>query len=80
MLNALGLTATFWNLGIPEMLLIFGIIIMFFGAKRIPEIARSLGSGIKEFKTSLTAPDEEETKPEEKIDENKKSETTQTNP
>ncbi len=36
--------------GIGEMLLIFLVVLLVFGAKRIPEIARGLGKGIREFK------------------------------
>ena len=36
--------------GIGEILLIFLVIIIFFGAKKIPELARGLGLGLKEFK------------------------------
>lgn len=42
-------------MGMPgplEMLLIFGAILLIFGAKRIPEIARGLGQGIREFKNA----------------------------
>ena len=39
-----------FGLGMQELLIIFGIIILLFGAKKIPEIARSMGKGIKEFK------------------------------
>lgn len=38
------------NLGTSEILLIAFVIFIFFGAKRLPEIARSLGKGIGEFK------------------------------
>lgn len=38
------------NLGPTEILLIFLAILLLFGAKRIPEIARGLGKGIREFK------------------------------
>jgi sec-independent protein translocase protein TatA len=38
------------NLGWTEILLIFLVILLVFGAKRIPEIARGLGKGIREFK------------------------------
>lgn len=38
------------NLGPTEMILILLIVIIFFGAKKIPELARGLGQGIKEFK------------------------------
>ena len=38
------------NLGGTEVLLIFLAILLLFGAKRIPELARGLGKGIREFK------------------------------
>jgi sec-independent protein translocase protein TatA len=41
------------NIGLPEILVILLIVLLFFGAKRIPEIAGSFGKGIKEFKRSL---------------------------
>lgn len=39
-----------FNMGPGEILLIFLLIIILFGAKRLPELARSLGKSIKEFK------------------------------
>lgn len=36
--------------GIPEILIIVLVILLFFGAKRIPELARGIGQGIKEFR------------------------------
>ena len=42
------------NLGLPEILVVLVIILLFFGAKRIPEIAGSFGKGIREFKRSIT--------------------------
>lgn len=44
----------FGGLGIWEILLIFFILLLFFGAKRLPEIGKSLGEGIREFKDSVT--------------------------
>jgi sec-independent protein translocase protein TatA len=41
------------NLGMGELLLIGLVILLFFGAKRIPEIAGSFGKGIKEFKKNM---------------------------
>jgi len=40
------------SLGPFELILIFLAILLIFGAKRIPEIARGLGKGIKEFKSA----------------------------
>ena len=38
------------NIGSPSMILIILVILLLFGAKRIPELARGLGRGIREFK------------------------------
>lgn len=38
------------DLGWPEILLIVFIVLILFGAKRIPEMMRSMGQGVKEFK------------------------------
>ena len=43
----------FGGLGMGEMILILLVILLFFGAKRIPEIAGSFGKGIKEFKRNV---------------------------
>jgi sec-independent protein translocase protein TatA len=43
----------FGNLGFPEILIIMVIVLLLFGAKRIPEIAGSMGKGIKEFKKNI---------------------------
>lgn len=45
--------------GIPELLIIFLIVLLFFGAKRLPEIGSSLGRGIREFKDSFREEEEE---------------------
>lgn len=42
------------NLGFPEIMLILVVVLLLFGAKRIPEIAGSFGKGIREFKRSLS--------------------------
>jgi len=38
------------SLGPTELIIIFGIILLLFGAKKLPELARGLGRGIREFK------------------------------
>lgn len=48
----------FSGLGWVEILIILGVVLLLFGAKRIPEIARSLGKGIKEFKKGLSEEEE----------------------
>ena len=46
--------------GVWEAVLVFGILVMLFGAKKLPELARGLGSGIRNFKGELQAPSSEE--------------------
>ena len=42
--------------GVAEALLVFGILVLLFGAKKLPDLARGLGSGIRNFKGELEAP------------------------
>lgn len=46
--------------GVWEALLVFGILVLLFGAKKLPGLARGLGSGIRNFKGELAAPPEED--------------------
>jgi sec-independent protein translocase protein TatA len=48
------------NIGLPEILIVLAIALIVFGPKRLPEMGRSLGRGIREFKDSITGSDEEE--------------------
>jgi sec-independent protein translocase protein TatA len=41
------------TLGMPELLVILGVAVLLFGGKKIPELAKGLGEGIRNFKTSL---------------------------
>ena len=50
--------------GMGEMIFIFLIVLLLFGAKRLPEIGSSLGKGIREFKTSMRDIERELTVPE----------------
>jgi sec-independent protein translocase protein TatA len=42
------------NIGTGEIILLLLLALLLFGAKRLPEIGRSLGTGMKEFKDSVT--------------------------
>jgi len=57
------------GVGSGELLLILFVFLVLFGAKRIPELARSLGRGIREFKNAAKEIEEElEDQPKEKKD------------
>ena len=43
-------TLLFLNLGTPEILVIMFVVLLLFGGKKLPELARGLGKGIREFK------------------------------
>ena len=40
------------RLGLPEILVIIAVVLLLFGGKKIPELMKGLGSGIKEFKNA----------------------------
>ena len=46
------------NVGTTELLIIFLIILVFFGAKKIPDLASGLGKGIRSFKKALNTEEE----------------------
>ena len=41
------------RLGLPEILVILAIVVLIFGANRLPELGRGIGKGIKNFKDSM---------------------------
>ena len=43
----------FGPIGMPEMLIILAIVILIFGANRLPELGKGIGAGIKNFKSGL---------------------------
>ena len=47
----------------PEVIVIFAVVVLMFGAKKLPELARGLGQGIKEFKKGAAETPEEPKKP-----------------
>ena len=50
------------NFGMTEILIILAIIIILFGARRIPELAKSLGSSMKQFKKGMHEEEEDQEK------------------
>ena len=53
-----------FNLGPMELFIILVIVLVLFGAKRVPEIGSSIGKGIREFKRSMTDVDRAIREPE----------------
>jgi len=54
----------FGNLGPLELLMILVIVLVIFGAKRVPEIGASIGKGIREFKRNISDVDRQIKEPE----------------
>jgi sec-independent protein translocase protein TatA len=55
-----------FNLGGGEIILILALVLILFGAKKLPELARGLGTGIKEFKKATGNASEETSQPRSK--------------
>jgi sec-independent protein translocase protein TatA len=53
------------NLGVTELIIILGIAVLLFGGRKIPEVAKGLGEGIRNFKHAL--------KGDEKVEEKKQA-------
>ncbi|PYR66989.1 MAG: twin-arginine translocase TatA/TatE family subunit [Acidobacteria bacterium] len=47
------------RIGLPELLIILVIVVLIFGANRLPELGRGIGKGIKNFKEGMGAKDDE---------------------
>ena len=52
-------------IGAPQVILIIVVVLLLFGGRKIPELMRGLGSGIKEFKKATKEEEEEQAKKEE---------------
>ena len=50
------------SLGVPELVIILGIAVLLFGGRKIPEVAKGLGEGIKNFKNALKSDEKAEEK------------------
>ncbi len=53
----------FGELGVPELLVIFGIALLIFGPRKIGELGKGLGEGIRHFKDAMRAPSTEPAAP-----------------
>ncbi|GAA4230789.1 sec-independent protein translocase protein TatA [Streptosporangium album] len=51
------------DLGMPELLIILAVFILLFGAKKLPDTARSLGRSLRVFKAEISRPDDEQPPP-----------------
>lgn len=67
-----------FGIGMPELIIILVIIMIIFGAGKLPEIGSGIGKGIKNFKKATSGDLDEEKEPE-KIDQEKKSEESSQN-
>ena len=47
-----------FGLGMPEMLLVLGVVLLIFGGTRLPQLAKGLGASIREFKKGAAGMDE----------------------
>lgn len=45
-----------FTFGLGEMVIVFGVVMLLFGAKKLPGLARGLGEGIRNFRGELKAP------------------------
>ena len=45
------------GIGLTELLVVLGIVLVIFGGRKLPQLGRDLGSGMREFKNSITGKD-----------------------
>jgi sec-independent protein translocase protein TatA len=60
------------NIGLPEIILILLIVLLLFGGRKIPELMKGLGRGVKEFKDASKTEDKESSDKEKTSSEEKK--------
>jgi sec-independent protein translocase protein TatA len=77
MLNSILL---FFNLGTGELVAIVLVVLLLFGGKKIPELMKGIGKGIRSFKSGMNEVEDELNAPLDKKDEQKKDEPTKDEP
>lgn len=61
-----------FGIGIPELIIILVIVLVIFGANKLPEIGAGMGKAIKNFKKATNEPEEIDVTPKDKDSESKK--------
>jgi sec-independent protein translocase protein TatA len=69
--NNMNHSVVLFTLGAPEIIIIIALILLLFGGKKIPELMRGLGKGMKEFKNAQKEDDDKDTGKESEKDHNK---------
>ena len=62
------------NLGIGEILLIFLVLLLLFGGKKLPQLAEGMGKALRNFRKAVQEPEESEPSKEKENKENKETE------
>jgi sec-independent protein translocase protein TatA len=73
MVEGAGKESVMFGLGYQELLIILVIVLILFGANRLPDLARSLGSSVKEFKKGISEASKDDATAAAKKEEEKKA-------
>ena len=56
-----------FGISLPELLILLVVLLLVFGAKRLPEMGRSLGKGMREFKDSVSGSKDDDERPYDEV-------------